>query len=167
MGKYTKLVESGVLPKLPVEKGDFQDKVEAYKTELLKEDSELLKKPINLSMKYRETRDEKDALEKQVKALNVKIEALEQMLETAYEAQELHSLSFAGGINLAMHPEPIPKVEDKEAFRRWCLAEGFEKQMVLHSSTVKGLVADRLLEGLPLPTGVRAFFINSFTLRGR
>jgi hypothetical protein len=48
-------------------------------------------------------------------------------------------------------------VEDKQAYRNWCVENGYEEALCLPWQTTNAITSERLVEGLPEPTGVKSF----------
>lgn len=98
--------------------------------------------------------------------VNVRFEAVTQLLTASQEAAEPewgkygvaeNALRLPTGDTLRVQPEPYGQVKDKEAFREWCLANGYERQLQLWPSTMNAVCKERLLEGQPLPDGCDVF----------
>lgn len=100
--------------------------------------------------------------------LNVKVEACEQVLVSRQEAQlgpwgqygvEDNALRLATGDTIRVQEEPSPRVVDKEAFRLWCIENGYERQLQLWPTTTAAIAKERLLAGEAQPDGVE---VNSY-----
>lgn len=139
MGKYTKVLEG--VPKLPRERSEYQLKIDEAKVELNE------KKTSEIAQVYVNRRREMDALEEKEKALNIKIEAAEQLLLDRFDAEDIQSIKLDDGAMVSGQVEPYPGTTDKEAFRLWCIEQHLEKSMHLHPSTLTSLVKERLLSG--------------------
>lgn len=159
MGKYDKVLKS--LPRLPIEQTDYQEKVD-----LAKEEYQSLN-ITELAEKYISVRRQLDLLKDQEKAINVKVEALNQLGTAAFEATGAASIKLEDGASVSLQFEPYPGVGDREKFRLWCLNEGMERSMHLHNQTMKGLINERLLGGLEPPPGVKVFTKVKLTARGK
>lgn len=159
MGKYDAIVEK--LPRLPVEQTDYQGRVDEVKARFRG------KKATELAAAYIDVRRQKDVLEEQVSALNLVIEALVQLTCEVFDAEDLASVKLADGSSVSRQLEPYAGVEDKEAFRLWCLEQGLERSMHLWPATVQSLVKQRLLDGQADPPGVKVFVKAKLVPRGR
>jgi hypothetical protein len=153
MGTYTKVLEGK--PKLGAEP-EQREQVEAWKKELLATPGFVLT-PSVITEWYMDARDEADELKEKLADVNARTEALRQFLVERAEVEGLSSLRLTNGRGIVIVSEPYPNVVDKEAFRQWCLAQGFESQMTLHPSTAKAVVKERLLHGEPEPPGVEIY----------
>lgn len=146
MGKYDAVL--GDLKPAPVADLKHQDKVNEKKTELTvdKTTGEFLPlTPEDLARQYADVRFQKSMLDQQKSALQVTLDALEQLLIASWEAEESGWGAYGSSPNVvktkegsAVQIEPLPegKVENPEAFRLWCVAPpdicmtcglGFEK----------------------------------------
>jgi hypothetical protein len=159
VGKYDKVLPT--LPKLPPDNPKFQEKVEHAKGEFLGKGS------MELAKIYRGLRAEEEILDQQVKALNVRIEACVQHMESVWEAEGLRSLKFDTGGGVGMKPQPFARVTDKEAFRDWCVKHGFGAQLSLPWQSTNSITKERLLAGEGEPPGVTAFIKTTFVLTKR
>jgi len=125
------------------------------------------KEPQDLARLYRDLRAYKTAFEERESKLNLVIEAVAQMIEMVYESQGISSLKLTDGGSVSSQPEPCGVVKDKEAFRKWCLENGYEHSMTLPYQTMNSLVKEMLLEGQELPAGIEAFFRPKLVLRSK
>lgn len=157
-GKYAHL--EGKLPRTLNTDAKHQEKVDALKASLVVERS-----PASLAQAYASLRREKDELSEQLSELQVRVDAVAQLLAEAYENEGVASLKLGDGSSVSVQLEPSAKVEDKEAFRLWCIANGLERSLQLWPSTTNALVKERLLEGAPEPDGVTAVMITKLVLR--
>jgi len=148
MGKYSKVLEGR--ERLKPELSPYQEAVEKVKGELLASPTQ------DLVHGYVEARRKKEAEEQKVSEINLVIEALSQLLEARFEAEDLTTVKTAAGDSVTVQLEPYAAVEDKEAYRVWCLEQGYEREMHLWPSTTSAIVKERLLSGEPEPPGVKA-----------
>jgi hypothetical protein len=156
-GKY-----AAVLPGLPkfVEESSYQEKVNQVKQTITNRDA------VALAQEYVEVREVKASLEEDLYLANMKIAALEQLLDDSQERQAAgwgdygvkdNALRLPSGATIRVHREPYGQVKDKEAFRLWCIANGYERQLQLWPATMNALVKERLLVGEAEPDGCEAF----------
>lgn len=105
---------------------------------------------------FAELRGVEEILAEWTSETNLNLEALKQLMESAYENEDVSSLRLANGDTVRSQPEPYSKVVDKDAFRQWAIKEGLERSLQLPWQTTNALTKERLLKGLPEPTGVTA-----------
>jgi hypothetical protein len=153
-GKY-----ADVIPHLPKYKPEFEDpnyqaKVDAVKTHLR---GKYDLTGVNLAALYAEQRTVKDKLDEQVYNNNLMIEALCQLLYDRYEIEGVTSVALFEGPTIRIQMEPYGKIEDPEAFRKWCIETGLEKKLTLPWNSMNSIVKERLLNGEPEPPGVKAY----------
>lgn len=108
----------------------------------------------------------KEGLKRLLYRANIRVEALTQMLINSHDGDEPgwgnygakpNTIRYADGFSVSIHEDPYVKVEDREAFRKWCLENGFESQMTLHPQTAAGVIKAHLRDGRPEPDGCKAF----------
>jgi hypothetical protein len=109
-----------------------------------------------LAQRYAALRSEKEIVDETRSAIQLKIDAVAQMLIDQYETEGTTMLRLDSGQKVGLQYEPTAKVEDREKFRLWCIANGLERSLQLHSSTTISLVKERLLAGEPEPDGIVA-----------
>lgn len=155
--KYDRILPR--LPVAPVEKTPYQERVEQFKATVNPAD------PASLARGYARLRAEKTRLEEIEYALNLRICAYEQLLAESYEGgaegwgqygKAHDTLVLPTGEKVKVQKEPYGRVVDKEAFRLWCIANGYERQLQLWPSTMNALVKERLMAGDPEPDGTEA-----------
>ena len=156
MGKYDAVVRK--LKPLEQEQ-TYQEKLNIIKDEV--ED----KKTITLLKEWVRLRTEKKEIEEDLSKINKYLAAYEQLIETAYEQEGTSSIRLASGPSVSIQYEPYSTVQDKEAFRKWCIENGLENSLSLAWQTMNSLTKERLLKGEPEPDGVKAFVKTKFVLR--
>ena len=156
-GKYDAVLEGK--PKIPLE----DNPVRQMEIDQLKE--EFKGQPaVNLAMKYAVTRRRRDLLKAQESALQLELDALTQMLIAsedegtdpawgAYGAND-NAIRLPNGDSLRINHEPASNVVDAEAFRLWCIENGYERKLQLHAGTRESIVAERMLAAEPPPDGL-------------
>lgn len=162
MGKYTGIVEK--LPKLPGEDPGYQEKVNEEKARIIAS----LKDPTatTFALIYRDLRKKKDKLEVELeKPLNLKIAAIEQLMEDAYEHEGVEALRLEGGGSVSKQLEPSAQVTDSVAYRVWCIENGYAPLMQLHPSRTQSLLKERLVAGEDIPPGIKMFSRTKFVFR--
>jgi len=158
-GKWADITPT--LPKLPTVREEAVEKAKfnfQYATDYKQSAS-------YMASVYADIRLEKAAVEAVLKEVQVRLDAIEELMVDQYEAEGLTFLRLDDGMSVGINIEPVAVVEDPEAFRLWCLANGYEKRMVLHSSTTQSVVKERLMEGEPEPDGVTSYARPKITLR--
>lgn len=149
VSKYAGVVEG--LPKQQPEQTERRIAVESVKTELA---SAALVEVLEV---YETLRKQKDELKDDLSALEVRIDAHEEVIIDLYEAEGLQSVTLEGGAKVDCRTEPGAQVEDPELFRQWCVENGLERSLRLPPASANSLVKERLLHGETLPDGVQAF----------
>lgn len=150
------------IPKLPPNPDDLakQEKVDLVKANITDRNPRLL---ANAYITYRE---KKDKLLAELAANEVYLDAYEQMLEESKDAHaegwgqygvKENTLRLASGATIRVHSEPYGLVKDRDAFRRWCIANDYERQLTLHASRVNSIVKEHLVAGKPEPDGCTTF----------
>lgn len=191
MGKYSKVVET--LPDLPPKDPSYQEKVNTVKTaitaaethtpESLAKAYKHLRRGHEYDIHASEAKDfvesiidllGKDGIEDVLHEVNLRIEAHEQLLIASCDSDEpgwgLYgagptTVRLSSGESVSVQYEPEGKVEDKEVFRQWCIANGYENSLQLWPSTMNAITKERILEGKDAPAGVRAYSRSKLTLR--
>jgi hypothetical protein len=144
----------------PAPPHDRQDDINEYKA-TVKDVT-----PVGLANAYILARTEKDLLELKLREVNLRVAALEQMLTASQDGREpgwgqygvgLNSLRLASGDTIRIERAPYGQVVDREAYRQWCIKNGYERQLMLWPSRTNTIVKERLLAGEPEPDGVTAF----------
>lgn len=175
-GKYAHIITD--LKPLPVADPSYQEKVDAAKRAITNRD------PFRLAARYAAlrrgtgpelTKEESDALvarlgKEGIKALASKCELLvkahEQLLDASQAAKEPgwgtfgvkeNAIRLPSGETIRIQKEPYGKVVDAEAFRLWCIANGYETKLHLAYMTMNAIVKERLLAGEAEPDGTEAF----------
>jgi hypothetical protein len=158
MGKYDAALTD--IPKAPAEDNAYQAKVETVKATLRH------LKPTELMAAYIAARAEKERVERELYNTTLSLVALTQLLDDSQEAGAEGwgqygvsdaSLRLVNGDTLRIERKPSGVVQDKEAFRLWCLAHGYEAQMHLWPTRASAVVTERLVAGEELPDGTDVF----------
>lgn len=98
-----------------------------------------------------------EKLANSLKDVRLVLEAYEQLVVQQYEVECINNIKLDNGSSVRTEPQPYAKVIDREKFRQWCLRNGFEREMHLHTQTTQSITKQRLLDGQPEPDGVSAF----------
>lgn len=151
MGKYDRIINS--LPRLLGTEPAYQIRVQAVKDEMLKE---LPNHASAFARSYAEIRAEKDEADDVLSEINLRLEAVSQLMAEAFEVEGTTKLTLDTGQTVSTYYEPAGRVVDKEAFRLWCIENGLERSLQLWPSTMVSLLKERLLAGEDAPAGVEA-----------
>jgi hypothetical protein len=160
MGKYDSVVPG--LPKLKEEPA-YQERVDEVKSGIA------MREPVVLASQYAALRLKKDLLNEELSGVNLEIVAYEQLLVASQENGEAgwgaygvkpNAIRLPSGYTIRVHHEPYGKVMDKEAFRIWCIQNGYERQLQLWPSRMNSLVKERLIAGENPPEGCEAFGVD-------
>jgi len=114
------------------------------------------RKAVQLARVFRDLRTIKSALEQQEKVTNVLLDAYGQLLVDQYEVEGTTSITLTDGGKVRTQYEPHAKVVDKDANRKWAIANGLENSLTLPWQTVNALTKEALLNGDDAPDGVEA-----------
>jgi hypothetical protein len=163
------------LPKLPVEPSETQQVVEKHKEEIVGRiiaSTGMTPTAAALALEYEAIRDRKDRLEDELSNLNKVVTAYEQLIADQFDIEGIegglrYSLDSNDKRLLLVTKEPYAQVQDRNAYRQWCIANGMLNDMMISWHTTNAMVKQLLHEGEKLPPGVIAFFKDKITLRGR
>jgi hypothetical protein len=177
-GKYAHVIAK--LPRYLGTEPKYQEKVEAVKKEMLRHPCDCgmegttdlsfhssdcayrVKEPrtfiygVDLAKQYIDIRTEIEALEAKLSEANLRLESTSQLLTDQFEVEDTSSMQINGRGTVRTQYEPYAKVEDKEAFRKWCIENGLEQSLALPWQSTNAITKERLLEGKSEPTGVTA-----------
>ncbi len=116
----------------------------------------------------------RDGLKDLLSEVNKRVTAYEQLIVDSHDSDEAgwgthgaapNAIRLPSGSTVSVQLEPTGKVEDKEAFRLWCVANGYEKSLQLWPSTMNAMVKKMLLDGEKEPDGVKAYILPKVVLR--
>lgn len=108
----------------------------------------------------------KDGLKALLYDCEMRIAALEQLLAESEEQEQPgwgaygakpNALRLEDGTTIRVQEEPACKVENPDAFRMWCIANGYENSLRLWPSTTEAITRERLKRGEKEPDGVHAY----------
>lgn len=160
--KYASILAK--LPRLIGEEPEYRKKVEAVAA-AMKDDPTFESNGSALARTYVAARAEKAAAEAVLSEINLRIAAVESLLSPQYEAEGTSTIKLDTGESVAIQPEPYAMVADRDAFRQWCLDNGYADAMTLHHQTMNSITKERLLNGEPEPNGVKCYVRDKFVLR--
>ena len=157
-GKWSGLKTA--LPKAPIEEG-FQSSVNLQK-------QEYIDKGLTRADQGREfclLREKKDTHEEEIRKINVKLEALSQLLIPALESDGMDMFRLETGESLSIKDEPYASVENKPMFLNWIKSSGLEDLLTVHYQTMSAMVKERLQKGMQVPPGLKVFIKQSIVRR--
>ena len=105
---------------------------------------------------YGKVRFAKDAVKEMASQLEIIEEAYEQAGIEQFEVEGAKAIIVPEG-TVKHEVEPYAQVEDKEKFRLWCIANGYERSLALPWPKTNSTTKELLHAGLPVPDGVKAF----------
>jgi len=161
-GKYDHII--GGLDQLPPEDPKYQDKINLIKEKIK---AETVHTPESLVKEYAVVRSVKEDLKDELSIIQEKLTAIEQLLYESYDHDEFgwgthgasdNTILLTDGRKLQVLLEPVGKVQDKEAFRLWCIKDGLESSLQLWPSTMNSIAKERAEKGQPAPDGVKVYF---------
>lgn len=161
--KYAHLIDN--LPRLLGAEPAYQVKVDAVK-QALRDDINFVMHAAFLAKEYVNVRMEKENVEDELSEINLRLEAVSQLMAEQFEVEGVSSLKTDSGRTISVYAEPYPQVHDKELYRQWCLSKGFERDMHLWPSKTAALTKEMLLAGEPEPPGVTCYAKTKFRLGG-
>src|SRR5262245_28362792 len=132
-GKYAGVINK--LPRFAGEEPKYQEKVEAVKSKIIADDPLASNSSAVLAKAYVKLRTQKEELERIEFDVNLELEAYSQLLNDRFEVEGISSVTLDTGETAARYVEPYATVRDREAFRLWCIMNGYEAQMTLPWTT--------------------------------
>ena len=168
-GKYDAVLQG--LQKLPPQDLSRQEKIDKIKEEavadiLQQTRLDALTNPSLLADRYIFLRSQEDDLLEELSKITIQLDAFEQLLADSQEVNvggwgeygvNDKALRLPDGTTVRVDREPYGQVKDKEAFRLWCIKNGYETQLQLWPSRMNAIVKERLLVGQPEPDGCESF----------
>jgi hypothetical protein len=157
------------LPRAPIEDPDDEHKDESFEQKVLARQAELAASGYStagLARLYRQTKQQQDELNAQLKKLNVEKMALLTLIVNAFEGEGIDMLRVTDdeGFKVSWTREPHVKVEDRDAVRKWAIEEGLERSLQLPWQTLNKLTKERLIAGGTEPPGTKAFFRDKLSV---
>lgn len=164
-GKYSHL--KGKLTQF-TEESDYQQKVNNKKAEILTEmklDGQEASM-FNLGDILVRARLRKANLEAEVKAENLIIAAMTQVLVDRLESEDYTSLKLNNGVSLSIKDDVYCSVADKKAFYDWIEETDQMDLLTVNYQTMSALTKGYLTDGKEAPPGVATYFKQGITVRG-
>lgn len=153
-GKYAAVINS--LPRMLGEEPAYQQKIEAVK-QVMREEENYKQHAVSLATQYAAIRCEKDDAEEKLKEINLRLEATSQLMSEQFEVEGVSSLKLDNGRGVSIYYEPYAYLENKDAFRQWCIDNQLIGSMSLPWQTMNAITKERLLAGDPEPPGVKVY----------
>jgi hypothetical protein len=161
LGKYSHLTPH--LPKYQDPDISYQEKVNAVKAEILKDNPDIL--PSDLGRMFNELKTLEEQAEEQLKIIQLRKAAVEQLTVDALEKVGLTQIRLADGPSLTVQVEPYASVKDKAVFRKWVDDNNLSASLSLPWQTLNAIAKERLLAGEPEPDGVTIFAKSKLVTR--
>jgi hypothetical protein len=106
---------------------------------------------------YTELRVLKDDITTWLQSTQLLLDGYQDLMLAQFENEGLSSLRMLDGGSISTYSEPYAQVKDREKFRQWCLHNGFQLDMHLHSSKTQAILKELLLAGETEPDGIEVF----------
>lgn len=152
--KQTALDKFGHLPRLVETEGT--DNKQRTKVNSFKDGYKGLS-TTDLATAYTRLRDEKDDIEEEIKILNAKITAIQELMIDKFEAEEISAIRTQNGYLVSSKYDPYASVKDKEAFIAWVKKEGYEGLLSVQWQTMNSMTKELIEAGMAPPDGVEVF----------
>lgn len=88
---------------------------------------------------------------------NILKRAYIQLMDAAYEREDISNLKLAEGGSCRVEIAPRLVVKDREKYRQWCVKNGFETQLALSWQTANADLKERMVQGEDIPDGCEAW----------
>ena len=151
-GKYAGLE----LPRMIGVKPSYFAKVLQLKERIVA-DPEFQRYASTIAQTYCDLRREAEEKSKALSDVKLRLAAVMLLMIDQFEAEDVKGMTMSNFDKVRWQPEPHLVVVDKEAFRRWCLDNGLERDMVLPWSKANKLVKDMLVSGAAEPQGAECY----------
>lgn len=115
---------------------------------------------------YVQARAGVDELNAKLSVLNIQVSALTYIFVQRMEEDDVTSYPFTDGVSLGSSVEPYPNVEDRGALYKWIEDTKQGELLTLNWQTLASITKQCILEGKPLPPGVKVFMKDKLTARG-
>lgn len=110
-----------------------------------------------LAESYMQLRAIKDIIATWQSSVQLLLDAYTELMVDQLEVEGMSGLKLGDGRSITTYDEPVGVVKDKEAFRLWCIKNGYETKLQMWPSTMNSLVKERLMTGEEEPDGVEVF----------
>lgn len=106
---------------------------------------------------YQELRTLIDKIKEWQSNVQLLLDAYTELMIDQMEVEGMKAIRLTDGSSVTTYEEPYGQVKDKEAFRQWCITNGYGNQLQLWPATMNAMVKERLILGQPEPDGVEIF----------
>lgn len=157
-GKYADIIDQ--LPKYQGEDPSQDAKVNVVRAAIFEEvkaETGMPPSSSELVERFLSVKAEKEALEDEIKPLDLELEALTRMVWDQFEVEGITRMDLSDGTGLRLQEEPYPKVEDPEKFYRWCVEQGLTSKLSMHYQTLKAVTTELVQAHQAEPDGVTLF----------
>lgn len=151
-GKYKGLT----LPRMIGVKPSYYAKVMQLKEQIVA-DPEFQQHASSIAQTYGELRREAEDAARTLSDVKLRLAAVMLLMIDQFEAENVRGITLKNYDKVRWQPEPHLVVTDKEEFRKWCLANGFEHDMVLPWGKANKHVKDMLVNGESEPPGAECY----------
>lgn len=142
------------------QEASYQSKVDLVKVKL----TELNK--VQLAESLVQTKEEKDALEEQVYDVNVRLEAMYQLLNEQLDDEGITSFKLPNGRPFWQQADVYVKVEDSSLFYPWLKAQpGGEDFFTVNYQTSASLTKSMIERGEAVPPGLGVYIKHMIKTR--
>ena len=144
----------------------FQKKVDDEKREIIGASESVDASRSYLASLFADHYKKKKEHERAIKALNVKLTALSQLLtdKLQSEAEELVQLSSGGTVYLK--DSIYPSVKDKDAFMKWVAREHLAAALAMPFKTLQSICIELSEKGKKIPPGISVYLKTEAQVRG-
>jgi hypothetical protein len=139
---------------------DFQAKVDKDKRLYARLDT------AKLAKEFVGWKRKKSAGEARERAINVKLEALSQLLVEKLEGADFEAVQLRGGVSVSLQDKPYPSVVDRKKLFGWIKKTRMASLLSVHHQTLVGLVTEALAAGTNPPPGVEVYLKTSAKATG-
>lgn len=127
--------------------------------------------PTELAQAFMLHDDAKDKAEEIIKGMNLKIEALSQLIVTALEGSDLQSIELQSGMKCSLDIKPyvsvIDSVEAHASYEAWLRTAKIKKLLTLNMQRRDALIKEDLEAGRPTPKWAKVFLKTRAKLTGK
>jgi hypothetical protein len=162
MGKYSTL--RGKIPAFQ-EESSYQEKVNDEKLLILGSANDEDANVTRLASLFVAAKQTKDAYEDKISELNVRLEALSQMIVEHLEGEQIQKVELASGALIYLQDTPYPIVKDRDAVLDWIKKQKMQSLLTVHFQTLKAMTSERLVTGKPCIPGTEVFLKTQARVR--
>jgi hypothetical protein len=163
MGKWTAIIDD--LPKyerVELRNPVYRQRVDDRKREIVKELGEAAYDLSVLANSYIFARKEKKRVEKELKQVDLDLEAVSQLFEDRLDVQQITGVKLESGDAIRVQSEPHSEVEEKDKVLDWWVKQGLTRSLQIPWQSFNALMKTRLEKGEPIPEGVKVMSKSKF-----